>query len=162
MAEHPARFYLCARCRKAVLLCSFCDRGQIYCGQECSKSARKSAQSEAARRYQNSRRGRTAHAARARNWRNRQRQCAAQAAPANSVAQKIVTHQGSQRPGADVSLTACETQTPTTHSQASATGGHAAACCQGCGKPLQTWVRQGFLRPSARSQRLLRAHDFSP
>jgi len=162
VAERPGRFYLCALCRKAVLLCSFCDRGQIYCGQECSKSARKSAQSEAARRYQASRRGRTAHAARARNWRNRQRQCAAAVAPTNPETQKIVTHQGSQRLGAHVSLTACETQTPTTHSQVSAIGGHAAACCQRCGKPLQTWVRQGFLRPSARSQRLLRAHDFSP
>jgi len=162
VAEHPARFYLCARCRKAVLLCSFCDRGQIYCGQECSKTARKNAQSEAARRYQNSRRGRTAHAARARNWRKRQRQCASQSAPADPDAQKIVTHQGSQHPDADVSLMACETQTPTTHSQASAAGVHDAPHCQGCGKPLPTWVRQGFLRRSAKLARISRAHDYSP
>lgn len=162
MAEHPARFYLCARCRKAVLLCSFCDRGQIYCGRECSKSARKSAQSEAARRYQSSRRGRTAHAARARNWRNRQRQCASASCSLDPDAQKIVTHQGSQYRGADVSLTACETQTPTTYSQASAVGLDGTACCRGCGKPLQTWVRQGFLRRSIRSLCLSRAHDFSP
>ena len=151
MAEHPARFYLCARCRKAVLLCSYCDRGQIYCGQECSKTARKSAQSEAARRYQSSRRGRTAHAARSRNWRNRQRQCTSEWAPADPVTQKIVTHQGSQHPGVDVSLLACESQMPTTHRQASSDGVHGRLRCQGCGKPLSQWVRQGFLRARAKA-----------
>ena len=162
MAEHPARFYLCARCRKAVLLCSFCDRGQIYCGQECSKTARKNAQSEAARRYQNSRRGRTAHAARARNWRKRQRQCGSKSSPSDPDAQKIVTHQGSQPLGADVSLMACETEPPTAPDQASATGVDDVARCQGCCKALSKWVRQGFLRRSAKSARISRAHDYSP
>jgi predicted AAA+ superfamily ATPase len=36
-----ARLFLCARCRAQVLLCSRCDRGQVYCGPECSQSARR-------------------------------------------------------------------------------------------------------------------------
>jgi hypothetical protein len=74
------RLFLCARCRAQVLICSRCDRGQIYCGRLCSTQARVLAQRGAGRRYQASRRGRFAHAARARRYRAR---C------------KIVTHQGS-------------------------------------------------------------------
>ena len=31
-----ARLFLCARCRRQVLICSRCDRGQQYCGARCS------------------------------------------------------------------------------------------------------------------------------
>ena len=31
-----ARLFLCARCRRQVLICSVCDRGQQYCGARCS------------------------------------------------------------------------------------------------------------------------------
>ncbi len=76
----PARLFLCTRCRTQVLICSRCDRGQIYCAGSCAQEARRDAQRVAGRRYQMSRRGRLAHAARARRYR---------------VRQKNVTHQGS-------------------------------------------------------------------
>jgi hypothetical protein len=74
------RMYLCARCRAQVVVCRRCDRGQIYCDRRCAAQSRGAAQRAAGQRYQTSRRGRFAHAARARRYRAR---C------------KIVTHQGS-------------------------------------------------------------------
>ena len=72
--EQPAaRFYLCLRCRSQALICSSCDRGQIYCTPECAKAARKERQRSARRRYQAGARGRVMHADRSRRFRERQR-----------------------------------------------------------------------------------------
>lgn len=35
--ESTGGFLLCGRCRALVLICSHCDRSQIYCGNACSK-----------------------------------------------------------------------------------------------------------------------------
>src|ERR1700730_3523255 len=78
----PPRRFLCVRCRAPVLVCSHCDRGQIYCAGGCAQEARACAQRAAGQRYQESFRGRLKHAARAAHHRARQ---------------KIVTHQGSPR-----------------------------------------------------------------
>jgi hypothetical protein len=67
-ANATARFFLCARCRAQVLICSCCDRGNIYCAQDCAQVARRGAQRAAGRRYQLSLRGRRNHAARAQRW----------------------------------------------------------------------------------------------
>ena len=85
-ADATARFFLCARCRAQVLICSCCDRGNIYCAQDCAQVARRSAQRAAGRRYQLSFRGRRNHAARARRYRARQNK---------------VTHHGSLPQGTD-------------------------------------------------------------
>ena len=75
----PARLFLCGQCRVQVLICSHCDRGNMYCG-DCGQEARRRSQREAGRRYQASRRGRFTHAARSRRYRARR---------------NLVTHQGS-------------------------------------------------------------------
>jgi len=75
-----ARLFVCVGCRSQALICSCCDRGQIYCADDCASRARRGAQRDAGRRYQDSRRGRLAHAERARRYRARR---------------KNVTHQGS-------------------------------------------------------------------
>ncbi len=62
------------RCRVQVIIYSRCDRGQIYCGAACSQAARRESQRDAGRRYQGGRRGRFAHAERARRYRRRRRQ----------------------------------------------------------------------------------------
>src|ERR1700683_2958281 len=65
----PPRRFLCVRCRTPVLVCSYCDRGQIYCAGGCAQEARACAQRAAGQRYQESFRGRLKHAARsARHW----------------------------------------------------------------------------------------------
>jgi hypothetical protein len=79
--EPPPRRYLCACCRTAVTICSHCDRGQRYCGGDCADKVRTRCMADAGRRYQCSRRGRHAHAARQGRYRERQT--------------NKVTHQGS-------------------------------------------------------------------
>ena len=130
--ESTGRMFLCAACRIQVVLCRRCDRGQIYCGRECSGRARRDAQRAAARRYQATRRGRFAHAERARRYRAR---C------------KIVTHQGSIDARADALLAlqaAVSPQDPATQTQT--TPGAASMVCTRCGAPRAAAVRLGFLR----------------
>ena len=75
-----ARLYNCARCHQQVIICSHCDRGNIYCMNGCSRQARTTKQKEAAKRYQSSLKGRQNHARRQHQYRQRQ--------------QEKVTHQG--------------------------------------------------------------------
>jgi len=75
------RMFLCARCRSQVLVCSWCDRGQIYCFGTCALEARREHQREARRRYQATPRGRGMHAARNRRYRARGR-CVTDQGPA--------------------------------------------------------------------------------
>ena len=35
-----ARLFLCARCQRQVRICSYCDRGNQYCGPACARAAR--------------------------------------------------------------------------------------------------------------------------
>jgi len=69
--EPPPRRYLCACCRTAVIICSHCDRGDRYCSPECASQVRARYMAEAGQRYQCSRRGRHAHAARQRCYRSK-------------------------------------------------------------------------------------------
>ena len=39
--QSSARLFNCARCRCQVVICSHCDRGNIYCGKRCSQTARR-------------------------------------------------------------------------------------------------------------------------
>jgi hypothetical protein len=164
--ECSARMFVCARCREQVLICSDCDRGQRYCTRLCSNLARRAARREAARRYQFSRRGRMAHAARSQRWRIRHHR-PNPGVPLTSDA-NIVTHQGSQGTPADVPLVAwtsnpvtnptCEPDPrPRTVVERSA----APARCRRCGALLAPWVRQGFLLRPSGGYRTLR-HDDSP
>lgn len=139
----PARLFVCVRCRSQALICSCCDRGQIYCADDCADRARHHAQRAAGRRYQSSRRGRLAHAMRARRYRAR---C------------KKVTHQGSPlRPADDLLASG---------SQAIASGAKASADrpspsslhCHWCGRRCLALVRQGFLRRRVRRRGIVQ-HD---
>ena len=84
--DASARLYLCARCRAQVLICSCCDRGNIYCERGCAAESRRTRQRASGQRYQRSLGGRRNHAARAKRYRARQNK---------------VTHQGSPRPPPD-------------------------------------------------------------
>jgi len=48
----PGRTFACALCRREVLLCSSCDRGQRYCSVGCREQARRACLRKAGRRYQ--------------------------------------------------------------------------------------------------------------
>jgi hypothetical protein len=153
LADHPARLFVCARCRVQVLLCSRCDRGQRYCGRTCSRAARRDAQRGTAQRYQRSRPGRMAHAARQRRWRQRRRErerSCGEAAALDGGAINFVTHQGSPMPAPDAPLAAQEQVDECTGVASDAGALPITAHCRRCTAPLSPWVRQGFLRHGAR------------
>jgi hypothetical protein len=136
--EGSARLFLCARCRVQVLICSCCDRGQIYCAGTCAQEARHQAQRAAGQRYQASRRGRLAHAARSGRWRARQ---------------KNVTHQGSLLQPADAGVPMDATAaasappvTPSSNVEAPSRDEAAFWRCRWCGRRCSPLVRMEFLR----------------
>jgi len=129
MQPPTGRLYVCARCRAQVIVCRRCDSGQTYCDRDCAQAARRASLREAGRRYQRSRRGRMAHAARMRRYRQRREK---------------VTHHSSAEPTADALLITTST---TSASQTSATMattpslGHCRFCSCAC-----EFVRHGPLR----------------
>ena len=173
MRDEPARRFVCARCRAPVLVCSHCDRGQIYCATGCAATARHQRQRDAAQRYQGSLRGRFKHAARTQRWRQRQAVLAIStsmpaATSAAPSAVQAVTHQGCPPAASDAVLAAVPSSTPAaaaaasvqpcmtiTISRLSMPALPAAADpavtpavwrCLWCQTPCATRVRLGFLR----------------
>jgi hypothetical protein len=154
--REAGRLFVCARCRTQVVLCSRCDRGNVYCGRACSQVARRTSMHEAGRRYQASRAGRFAHAERARRYRARH---------------KNVTHQGSAIAGPDDLLPAVTTPArPAPRSDiepgaSSTTRDTQVPRCSRCGASRAQAVRQGWLRrrrsriPGARAGPLWRHDD---
>jgi len=130
-ADASARLFLCACCRVQVLICSCCDRGQIYCAQGCAKERRRSAQRAAGQRYQSSHRGRLKHAARARRYR---------------AQQKNVTHQGSPTHPADDGIAESSAIPPASCRFARPVVREWLWRCHWCGCRCSSFVRNGFLR----------------
>lgn len=79
--EASHRLYNCLRCGVQVQICRWCDRGNVYCEGACRATRRRESLQRAGRRYQDSFRGASHHAARQRRWRRRR--------------EAKVTHQGS-------------------------------------------------------------------
>ncbi len=125
-----ARLFLCAACRTQSLICSCCDRGQIYCAGDCAARARHRAMRAAGRRYQSSRRGRLAHADRTRRYRARG---------------KKVTHHGSPEPPGD-DLLALGSPTIAGDAAIPEERPGAASHCHWCGRRCPAFVRREFLR----------------
>jgi hypothetical protein len=136
-----ARLFLCAACRTQSLICSCCDRGQIYCAGDCAARARHRALRAAGRRYQSSRRGRLAHADRTRG--------------------KKVTHHGSPEPPGDDLLAP---GSPTIAGDAAfpeerpGTASH----CHWCGRRCPAFVRREFLRRRLGRRDLMRYDRTGP
>lgn len=128
--ESTGRLFLCACCREQVLICRRCDRGQRYC-RACAKEVRRARVREAGRRYQKSRQGRFAHAARARRHRERR---------------KKVTHQGSPALASDVVLRQDSTDAAAALVPARMQAGSGTSMCHCCARPLPPFVRTGPLR----------------
>lgn len=131
--DATARFYLCAGCRAQVLICSCCDRGNNYCGDGCASAARRSAQREAGRRYQSSRRGRRKHAERARRYRERQKKVTHQGSPASPI-DDVISPSAAVAPRVVLRV-------PRAFPQHSSSWR-----CHLCGRPCSPFLRTGFLR----------------
>jgi hypothetical protein len=142
-----------------VLLCSRCDRGQRYCGRACSRAARQDSRRESARRYQRSRAGRLAHAARSRRWRHRQ---SAQAGRDGAASTNFVTHQGSLLAATDAPLPPCEQAAEPKPVDTIVNVANVAPICRRCAAALSPWARQGFLRHARASRWAVRVVEPSP
>lgn len=94
-----SRLYHCTYCHDRVVICSRCDRGNIYC-PECSNIAPKESKKRSAKRYQSSRKGRLKNAERQRRFREKKRLTLEIKKPSD----KKVTHQGSPPESTNVSL----------------------------------------------------------
>ena len=161
-----ARLFLCARCRDQVLMCSHCDRGQLYCGRACSFAGRRERRRQTVTRYQHSRGGRLKHAARTACWRTRRR--SRYLASAGEDIDKV-THQGCPRSLADASLLACDTPsacelTALTESAADVEPATATAApfvalvCRRCAHALLPHVRLSWLRTNSVRRRSRHDH----
>jgi hypothetical protein len=129
--EASCRMFLCARCRSQVLVCTRCDRGQIYCFGTCAQEARCNRQREARRRYQATPRGRAMHADRNRRYRARRR---------------CVTDQGPAKECKAGSLLGLRAITDTSGPSASRkSAGY--LFCHHCGRSVSVFLRLSALRP---------------
>jgi hypothetical protein len=131
------RLFLCLRCRDQVVICSRCDRGQVYCGRECASEVRRSKQRKARRRYQASERGRQLHADRNRRYRARGRRVTDQGPV-------LVAPPDRQPEPAPAAALAAKTAVSVATGRLSA--------CYRCGEPVSNMVRQyPIRRPRRRS-----------
>jgi len=138
-----ARLFLCAGCRVQSLICSCCDRGQIYCCGDCAARARHRALRAAGRRYQSSRRGRLAHADRTRRYR---------------AHRKNVTHHGSPEPPPDDLLSLGSPAIASDAAIPEEWPRRATSHCHWCGRRCPEFVRREFLRRRLGRRGLVR-HD---
>ena len=128
--EYTARLFNCANCKCQVIIGSCCDRGNIYCGGNCSPLARKKSQRAAAKRYQSTRQGKSKHAARQAAYRKRQKQ--------------KVTHHGSLELGSYVELAIPSADAEiTTKINFGIT--KQTVICDFCGKNCSAFIRAGFI-----------------
>lgn len=76
----------CGCCEAVFHVCRYCDTGQLYCADVCRTAARRTSGRAANRRYQQTYRGRRAHAARQARYRQKvTHQAQPEVAPAGSV-----------------------------------------------------------------------------
>ena len=142
-SSFSCRLFLCGRCRRQVVICRRCDRGQVYCGPDCALEVRRRNQREARRRYQATDRGRRMHTDRSREYRARGRG---------------VTDQGpipSRQP--ETGRSAAKAAQPPVMIAA----GRMTVCCR-CGNPVSARVRLSPIRrPRRRPPKALTAFSES-
>ena len=129
-----ARMFHCAGCHCQVILCRYCDRGNVYCANGCAGHARSVSLRRAARRYRSTGRGRHGNADRQRRYRSRQRE--------------KVTHQGSPRVVSLVLLLCAlerDREDERYHPET-------ALYCHVCQRECDPFLRRGFLRPPLRGK----------
>ncbi len=126
--EPTPRLFQCVRCYKQTMVCSKCDRGQIYCSRECAVLARIKSMKLAGARYQATFTGRRKHAARQACY--RQRLC------------KIVTHHGSPPTSPHAPMASLKNKP---NQQENGQKKSTLSCCF-CARRVSEWLRHDFLR----------------
>lgn len=118
-----ARLYQCDRCHRQCIICSDCDRGNIYCRFACAAQSRTQNHRIANHNYQKTFRGSQKHAMRQRAYRLRQKQ--------------KVTDQGSIEISPNDLLPTTENDNKKIISEK--------ICCHFCGKNVLPYLRNGYL-----------------
>lgn len=119
-----ARLYQCVRCHRQCIICSDCDRGNIYCGHGCAQQTRIQNHRISNQKYQKTFRGKQRHAVRQRNYRLRQKQ--------------KVTDQGSAETPINDLLPPLKNDTKCRLKNV--------ACCDFCHASVSDFFRNGYLR----------------
>lgn len=139
-----SRLYYCALCHSQCLICSSCDRGQIYCGYQCAQFSRTKSKREAEKRYQNTSRGRMNHALRQARYRNR-------------LLKKVTDHTSTP-----LALSALIKSVKNKTKNTSVKPSYPLFSCCYCHEPVSPWVRHGFLQQNPALTRLDWASYFKP
>lgn len=126
--EPTPRLFLCIRCHAQVVLCSWCDHGQIYCGRVCAFFARQKCLRLARSRYQKTFNGRRNHAA-------------CQARHRRKLKNKVTDH-GSPPPPQNAPMLSLENKPEKSVNEHP----KSALCCCFCKKHVSDWIRNDFLR----------------
>ena len=126
--KHTSRLYSCALCHAQAVICTYCDRGNIYCSKKCSQAARIKSCREAETRYQLTPGGRHKHAARQKRYRMRQREKVTDHSSAITTPHGLLEEVKNET--MEVSVTHISTQK---------------RCCV-CKKQVSPWLRTSFLR----------------
>ena len=132
-----ARMFQCARCHCQVIVCRYCDRGNVYCAGGCADQARSDSLSRAAKRYRSTRRGRHTNAARQVQFRERQR--------------KKVTHQGSP-PVVSLALLLLALNARERDQEDKRDRTETVIYCHFCQRECNPFLRPDFLRPPQRGK----------
>lgn len=125
------RLFLCARCYLQVVICTYCDRGNIYCSRSCAVDARKQSIREAGIRYQKSLKGRLKHALRQRRYMDKIRDL-----------KKKMTHQGSNETAQNALLPSVKNKTEATKEKQV----NSSPTCSLCHIKVSPLFRARFLR----------------
>lgn len=137
--NNTARLFNCASCRCQTIICTHCDRGNIYCGSDCARKLRTQNHRIANRIYQKTFRGSQKHAARQKRYRLRKKQ--------------KVTDQGSALISQNDLLPATENDTKKITSEQ--------MHCHFCKKIVSHYLRNGYLRYYVKNKKnnLIHLHD---
>ena len=139
----------CARCRRLVVICSRCDRGQRYCSGHCAQAQRRRSIREAGRRYQLTPMGARNNAARQKRWRVR---IVTTVTHHTSPTHK---HLREEPPGKDAQKEACDATSNCAFDISNRTpvtilAGESGPRCDFCGRECGSYTRMGTLSAERR------------
>jgi hypothetical protein len=146
-----ARLYYCLLCRQKVEICTYCDRGNIYCNKNCSILARQKNLRHSSQRYQKTYQGRLNHAKRQATYLSRKNS-------QNQPSKNKVTHHGSPAAANNVLLQSVENKTKVDEF-AQAEG---VIKCDFCHKEVSDFFRRDFLKGRKTSKSHIIDSDFKP
>ena len=126
--KQSSRIYSCTFCLKQVVICSHCDRGNIYCGPICAGTARQKYCKTSNKRYQQTQQGKFNNALRQKRFRERKN--------------KKVTDHGSQNTPQHVLLSKVKNNAIKNVIKQNTND---IRCCI-CNNIVSDWLRYDFLR----------------